>query len=168
MHIRRARADDAAALLEIYAPLVADTAISFEEEIPSEAEFARRIEAANTRHAWLVGERGGTLCGYAYGAPHASRSAYRYTVDTSVYVHPAERGRHVGRDLYQALLETLADLGFYQAYALITVPNPGSVALHRQAGFHYVGTLPAAGFKFGRWHDVSCWHRMLRSGTPPA
>jgi phosphinothricin acetyltransferase len=164
--IRSATADDSASALAIYAPIVKDTVISFETEPPSVDEFSARIEACLSSHAWLVAESDGALAGYAYGTAHRARHAYRFSTEVSVYVHAAHRGRGVGRVLYERLFERLAELGYYHAFAGITVPNDGSISLHRAVGFHHVGTFPQVGFKFGGWHDVSWWHRPLRAGTP--
>jgi phosphinothricin acetyltransferase len=164
--IRIAGASDAAAVLAIYAPIVADTAISFEVTSPSEAALAARIESCNEAHRWLVAEAAGGIAGYAYGTSHRARHAYRYSVETSVYVHPAHHGRGVGLALYERLFEDLADLGYFHAFAAITLPNDASTGLHARAGFRHIGTFPNVGFKFGRWHDVSWWHRTLRPGMP--
>lgn len=164
--IRTATADDAAEALAIYAPIVRDTAISFETEVPSTEEFAARIESSNLNHAWLVGLSGGELAGYAYGTAHRGRHAYRFSTEVSVYVHAGHRGSGVGRRLYDRLFERLAELGYYHAYAGITLPNDGSTGLHGAVGFRHIGTFPKVGFKFGAWHDVSWWHRPLRPGVP--
>ncbi len=166
LHIRCATAADAPALHAIYAPIVEHTAISFELTVPSVEEFAGRIDAANRSHAWLLAERDGRPVGYAYGTAHRSRAAYRFSTETSVYVHEDVRGQGVGSSLYRSLFDELARLGYFHAYAGITVPNPASEAAHRRAGFAHIGTFPRVGFKFGRWHDVSWWHRVLREGVP--
>ncbi|MEQ8858196.1 MAG: N-acetyltransferase family protein [Pseudomonadales bacterium] len=166
--IRRAETGDAAVLLAIYAPIVRDTAISFETTAPGEAEFAGRIAASNAHHAWLLAERDGVIAGYAYATAYRARQAYRYSAEVSVYVHEQARGTGVGSALYRELFAVLAGLGYFQAYAAITLPNPQSVGLHRRVGFRRVGTLPRVGFKFGAWHDVSWWHRPLQRGRPEA
>ncbi len=164
--IRRATRGDAAELLAIYAPIVETTAISFELVPPSVDEFAGRIEASNRAHAWLVMEREGRLAGYAYGGSHRARAAYNYSTEVSVYLHEDARGQGVGMALYQALFPLLAELGYYHAFAGITLPNDASTALHRKAGFTRIGVFPKVGFKFAAWHDVSWWHRPLREGQP--
>ncbi len=166
LRIRPATPEDAGSLLAIYAPIVTDTTVSFETVPPGEAEFGQRIATANRDHAWLLAERRGRAAGYAYATRHRAREAYRYSTEVSVYVHPDHRGSGVASALYQQLFETLGELGYYHAYAGITVPNPASMALHRHMGFRRVGTLPRVGFKFGKWRDVSWWHRQLRSGIP--
>ncbi len=166
--IREAEAADAETLLAIYAPIVERTAISFELTPPTADQFAERIRRYGGSHGWLIMERDGQIAGYAYGMPHREREAYRYSAEVSVYVHESWRGRGVGGALYRRLFENLGTRGFFHAYAGITVPNEGSIALHGAAGFRHVGTFPSVGFKFGEWHDVSWWHRPLRKDKPPA
>ena len=167
--IRLARADDGAALAAIYAPAVAATAISFELDPPDAAEMARRVAAVLEYAPWLVLERGGAVTGYAYATPHRERAAYRWSVDTSVYVGEAHRGAGVGRALYERLLALLRAQGYYVAHAGITLPNPASVALHERLGFAPVGVYPAVGWKHGAWHDVGWWRLPLRAPDgPPA
>ena len=159
--VRPARLGDAAAIQAIYAPIVADTAISFEIEPPSVAEMERRIVATLERYPYLVAERDGALLGYAYGGEHRSRAAYRVSVDVTCYVAPVARRQGVGRALYGVLLATLSDAGFHSAHAGITLPNPGSVGLHEAMGFEKVGVYREVGYKLGAYHDVGWWQRML-------
>ncbi len=156
--VRPATAQDAARCAEIYAPYVADTPVSFETTPPDVAEIARRIGAA---HAWLVATAGDDVVGYAYGGPHATRDAYRYACDVSVYVDPHRQGQGIGSMLYQRLFENLATGGFHAVFAGITQPNPASMALHQRCGFTPVGTYREVGWKFGRWHDVTWVQRLL-------
>jgi phosphinothricin acetyltransferase len=166
---RLARADDAAQVQAIYAPIVRDTPISFEADPPDVAEMRRRIEVVLTRLPWLVRERGGEVLGYAYANPHRERFAYRWSVEVTVYVAAHARGSGVGRSLYLPLLDLLAAQGHVNAYAGITLPNPASVGLHQALGFTPVGVYRETGFKFGAWHDVGWWQRRLRElAVPPA
>lgn len=160
--IRDASQGDAKALLDIYAPFVTDTAVSFELEPPTVAEFAARIASAQTRWSWLVAERDGQIAGYAYASAFRTRAAYRLTVEASAYVHPAHRGLGLAGALYRRLFEGLAEMGYCNAYAGIALPNDASIALHKSLGFTSVGTFHRAGWKFGRWHDVSWWEARLR------
>jgi len=161
MNIRSATAADAAAILAIYAPIVRDTIISFETDIPSAAEIAHRIEATSKTHPYLVAEMGGAVVGYAYANEHRVRSAYRWSADVTVYVAASTRRSGVGRALYGRLLATLAQRQFHAAFAGIALPNPASVGLHEAMGFTPVGIYREVGFKFGRWHDVGWWQRLL-------
>ncbi len=165
--IRSAVEADAAALLAIYRPFVESTAVSFETVVPTVEEFADRIAKALTGWQWLVAERDGQCIGYAYGSSHRQRQAYRWSVEVSAYVHPNHHRRGVGRALYLRLLEELAQKGFCNAYAGTTLPNEGSVALHRGVGFEFIGVFKAVGRKFGTWHDVAWFQRVLRNSPPP-
>jgi phosphinothricin acetyltransferase len=166
MLIRPATPSDAAAMLSIYAPIVQSTAISFESEPPSLAEFEGRVRKYSSGWAWLVCELNGAVVGYAYGSPHRERAAYRWSTETSAYVAPEARRQGVGTLLYQALLPALASKGLCNAYAGIALPNPASVALHVSVGFRSIGTFPAVGRKFGQWHDVGWFHCSLRQLAP--
>jgi L-amino acid N-acyltransferase YncA len=161
VEIRSATAADAAAILAIYAPIVRDTIISFETEVPSVAEIAQRIDTALKTHPYLVAETGGAVVGYAYAGEHRARSAYRWSVDVTVYVAAPARRSGVGRALYGRLLPMLAERQFHAAFAGIALPNPASVGLHEAMGFTPVGIYREVGCKFGRWHDVGWWQRLL-------
>jgi L-amino acid N-acyltransferase YncA len=166
--VRDATDADAAACQAIYAPYVRDTVVSFESEPPTEAEMAARIAAANATHAWLVLEEDGDIVGYAYGGPFASRAAYQWACEVSVYVDVGRHRTGAGRALYEALLSRLAERGFHMAVAGMTLPNDASVALHRAMGFEPVGTWRRIGFKHGAWHDVAWTQRQLADGSPSA
>lgn len=171
MHrVRLAGPADAAAIAAIYAPSVTGTATSFELTPPGAGEVAERIARLAPHAPWLVLVRGDEVAGYAYASRHRERAAYQWSVDTSVYVHADARRSGVGRSLYRALLSLLELQGFYAAHAGITLPNPGSVALHEAMGFGRIGTEPAVGYKLGAWHDVGWWQRPLRprTGAPVA
>ncbi|MEM9056984.1 MAG: N-acetyltransferase family protein, partial [Pseudomonadota bacterium] len=104
--------------------------------------------------------------GFAYGTVHRQRAAYRLATETSDYTHASHRGRGDGRRLYGELFDVLAALGYYNAYAGITLPNDASEAFHSALGFAHIGVFPAVGYKFGAWRDTSWWHRPLRAGAP--
>ena len=158
MHVRSANEADAAACAAIYAPYVTDTAVSFELEPPDTGEMARRIAAS---HAWLVLEDGGSVVGYAYAGTFHPRAAYRFACETSVYLQRDFVRRGGGRALYAVLLPLLRERGFTSAIAGMTLPNEGSVGLHRALGFELVGTYRRVGFKFDTWHDVAWTQLML-------
>jgi L-amino acid N-acyltransferase YncA len=157
---------DASAMLDIYRPLVETTAVSFEEEAPSLEDYRARVRKYVSGWAGVVAEEGGLLVGFAYGSSHRERAAYRWSVETAVYVAAAARGRGVGRRLYDELLPKLADKGFCNAYAGIALPNDASVRLHLASGFEPIGTFARVGRKFGRWRDVAWFQRPLRSNPP--
>jgi phosphinothricin acetyltransferase len=163
--------EDAEAILTIYAPIVRDTAISFEVEPPTRVAMHERI-ATTLRHLpWFVCDRQGEMLGYVYASSHRSRAAYQWSVDVSVYIHAQARRAGIGRALYHALFELLILQGFYNCYAGITLPNPASVGLHEALGFQPVGVYQAVGYKLGVWHDVGWWQRALQPRpslpTPP-
>ena len=164
--IRPATPDDAASLLEIYRPYVEGTAVSFETETPSVQAFAARIDKALNGWAWLVAEQDGQCVGYAYGSLHRERAAYRWSVETSAYVRAGWHGRGLGQALYRALFNELAERGYCNALAVVVLPNPASLALHRSVGFEEVGVIKRGGHKFKRWHDVMWLQRVLRSSPP--
>jgi phosphinothricin acetyltransferase len=168
MKLRAATPDDAAALAAIYAPFVTGSAVSFETDPPDEAAMSARIEAGGGLYPWLVAEEEGRMLGYAYAARFRDRPAYRFAVETSVYLRADASGRGLGRQLYEPLLATLEGQGFTQAIAAITLPNEASVRLHERLGFVRAGTYRQVGWKFGAWHDVGLWQRGLApAGTPP-
>jgi len=168
--LRLARASDAEAFLEIYAPIVRDTPISFETEPPGVEEMRARIEKYLALYPWLVAERDSRVDGYAYASAHRDRKAYQWSVDVSCYVHPDARGRGVGKRLYTALLAILARQGFHGAFAGIALPNAASIALHESVGFREIGRYREVGFKSGAWRDTAWYQRLLgeaRDAPPP-
>lgn len=165
--VRDACEDDAAACAAIYAPYVTGTAISFEAEPPSPSEMARRIASAQRAHAWLVLEDEGRVAGYAYGGPHGSRAAYRWSCEVSIYLEHGRRRTGGGRALYTALFDRLAERGFRTALAGMTLPNEASDGLHQAMGFQPVGIYRRIGWKHGAWHDVAWAQRPLAAGDDP-
>jgi len=161
MIIRQARPTDAALLLEIYRPVVENTVASFELIPPTKDEFAFRIASSIESHEWLVTEDAGLLTGYAYATPHRAREAYKYSVETSVYIHTDYRGKGLGKKLYKSLFRSLKTRDFHYAYAGITLPNVASIAMHKSFGFEPIGTFREIGFKRSEWHDVSWWQRAI-------
>ncbi|HWT13641.1 MAG TPA: GNAT family N-acetyltransferase [Allosphingosinicella sp.] len=162
MKVRLAAAEDAAAFASIYAPYVTGTAVSFELDPPDEAAMRARILGGGALYPWLVAcDDSEAVLGYASASAFRTRRAYRFTVETSVYLAADSVGRGVGRRLYGALLATLEAQGFAQAVGAISLPNPASVALHRALGFTEAGVYREVGHKFGRWHSVGLWQRPL-------
>lgn len=161
--IRDANLSDTAAMLEIYAPYVLNTGISFEEQVPSLDEFSARVEKYIAGWRCLVAERDGRVLGYAYGSAHRERPAYRWSVETSVYVASDAHRNGVGRSLYQLLTPQLAERGFCNAFAGVALPNAASIALHEAVGFRHIGTFPRVGFKLGAWRDVAWFYLPLRN-----
>lgn len=164
--IRPATAADAASVREIYAPFVRETNVSFEEEPPDAAEIRSRIADTSERFPWLVCVDGRAVLGYAYAHQHRGRGAYRWSVESSVYVREDARRAGVARGLYESLFAVLRRQGFRNVYAGTALPNPASTGFHAAMGFEPVGTYERVGYKHGEWHDVRWWHRSL--GEHPA
>jgi phosphinothricin acetyltransferase len=160
--IRLASAEDAPAMAAIYAPFVEADATSFETEAPSPSEMRKRIAETTVAYPWLVCDCDGVVAGYAYATRHRVRAAYQWCVETSVYVQTDFRRTGVARGLYTSLLAVLAEQGFVNAYAGITLPNARSVALHEAVGFLPLGIYRGIGYKLGAWHDVGWWHQVIR------
>jgi L-amino acid N-acyltransferase YncA len=128
--IRTAAVADAEAIQRIFAPIVSNTAISFEETPPGVEELAQRIAITLQTYPYLVAEEDGEIKGYAYASQHRARPAYRWAVDVTVYIAESARRQGVGRELYETLLPILDKQRFRAAYAGIAQPNEGSVGLH--------------------------------------
>jgi L-amino acid N-acyltransferase YncA len=162
--IRAANPADADEIARIYRPYVQDSVVSFELDPPSPEIMAQRMAGAGDVYPWLVAAGPQGLLGYAYGGRYRSRPAYRFSVEVSVYLDEAARGRGLGPRLMTALLDELASRGFNTALAGTTLPNPASIALFRSLGFEPIGVFRQVGFKFGDWHDVSWWQKGLGDG----
>ncbi|WP_426105977.1 arsinothricin resistance N-acetyltransferase ArsN1 family B [Massilia sp. TSP1-1-2] len=164
MHLRDATADDACAIAAIYNHFVRTTTISFEEEPVSEADMQMRIAAVHSAALpWLVATIDGKVAAYAYATPWRVRPAYRFSVESSVYVAP-EAARHgLGRALYGALFERLRNAGRHLVIGGIALPNDASIGLHESMKFDKVAHFSEVGFKFGRWVDVGYWQLRLQA-----
>jgi phosphinothricin acetyltransferase len=169
--IRPATSDDLPAITRIYAHAVRHGTASFELEPPDETEMARRMAVLlDGGFPYLVYESAGTVQGYAYAGAYRPRRAYRFSVEDSIYIDPAAQGRGIGRALLERLVSEAEARGFRQMIAVIgDSAQAPSIALHRAAGFHHIGTLEAVGFKFGRWLDTVLMQRALGPGAaaPP-
>lgn len=162
MRLRLATVGDAAAICEIYAPFVTASSVSFETVPPDEPTMRAKIEGGGDLYPWLVAvEEDAAVIGYAYACSFRPRPAYRFSVETSVYLASGYQGRGIGSKLYKSLLITLEGQGYTQAIAAITLPNAPSVCLHEALGFAPAGTYRKVGYKNGGWHDVGLWQRAL-------
>lgn len=162
VHLRPASAADAPAICAIYNPYVATTTVTFEEEAVAEPEMAQRIaDVGAAGLPWFVAEADGKVVGYAYATKWRVRSAYRHSVESTVYVDPACVGQGVGRALYAALLDELRRRGLHVVIGGIALPNAGSVGLHEALGFRKIAHFAEVGMKFGRWIDVGYWQLNL-------
>jgi phosphinothricin acetyltransferase len=171
--VRDSEDADLPAIAAIYAYHVTHGFGSFEEVPPDLAELARRRrEILGKELPYLVARDGaGSVLGYAYASPYRTRSAYRFTVEDSIYVAPRAARRGVGRLLLEALIQRCTEAGYRQMIAVIgDSGNDGSIGLHRSLGFVRAALLPSIGFKRGRWIDCVMMQRPLGSGggTVPA
>ena len=167
MTIRDARRSDVPAMLAIYAPFVEHTAVSFEYDVPTEAEFARRLEEHQAAFPWLVCEEHGRVMGYAYAGRAFERAAYGWNAEISCYLAPELRGRGVGRRLYARIEEILTRLGYYKLFAVVTSANAPSVAFHRALGFRDAACFRNVGYKQGGWYDVLWLEKTLCDRPEP-
>jgi L-amino acid N-acyltransferase YncA len=168
--IRLATAADGPGVAEIYAPVVRDTAISFEVDPPGADEMGARIASTTAVLPWLVCVEDGRVDGYVYASRFNERAAYVWSVNVTCYVRDSQRRCGVGRALYTALLSVLRAQGICAALAGITLPNDASVGLHESFGMRRVALYSRIGFKLGTWHDVGWWQVALRehTGAPAA
>lgn len=157
---------DAAPIAAIYRPYVEHDHFTFEETPPDAGEIAGRM--ANPIHPWLVADEDGDVLGYASTSAMRNRAAYRWSIETGIYVIPGAQGRGIGRELLSAHVDLLKRQGFVTAIAGIALPNEASVALHEKLGFTLSGIEREVGFKLGKWIDVGRWQRDLapRSADP--
>ena len=160
--LRYATPADAEALIKIYAPYVQKTAITYEYEVPSPAEFRRRIETYSAKYPYLVAESAGIPVGYAYACPLGSRPAFDWAVETAIYIREDCKGLGIGRALYAELEDILKRQGIRTltaAVASVSHEDPyltdASIRFHLKMGFSPVGTFHNAGCKFGRWYDLT-------------
>ena len=166
LRIRDAGPDDAAAIHSIYAYHVLNGLATFEEVPPPLEEMRRRYDAITAAGLpYLVAEHAGATAAYGYCSPYRTRSAYRYTLEDSVYVRHDLIGRGLGSALLAELIARAAALGYRQLVAVIgDSAHAASIALHARHGFLRVGTLRSSGFKFGRWVDSVLMQRPLGEG----
>ena len=159
--IRLAEKKDVKSILAIYQPFIENTPVSFEEIVPTVAQFWERIQKTLQDYPWLVCEINRDIAGYAYATAHRERASYRWTKEVSVYVHPDYIRCGIGCGLYTSLIELLKLQGVKNILAGITLPNKSSVAFHEKFGFSKIGVYRAVGFKLGRWHDVGWWEMKI-------
>ncbi len=168
MSIRLATAQDLPRILEIYAPYIQNTAISFEYTVPDLESFTERFLHITAQFPWLVWEENGVVLGYAYGSRPFERAAYQWSAAASIYLCPEAQGKGIGAKLYAALEDLLQRQGYRKLFAIITTANDASVAFHRAVGYRYIGTMPDCGFKFGKWYGTVWMEKDLNNwDTPP-
>lgn len=162
MDIRDATDADAGAIAAIYNPYVLGTCVTFDTDALSVEEMQRRMaDARAARLPWLVAGEGDRIIGYTHASPWKGRWAYRYSVESTVYLEPSRTRRGLGRVLYAALIERLRERGIHAVIGGIAMPNQASVALHERLGFEKVAHFRQVGFKLDRWVDVGYWQLLL-------
>lgn len=159
--IRYAVPDDCNKILDIYSYYVVNTAISYEYEVPSSEEFRQRIVTTLEKYPYLVLELDGELLGYAYAGPFKTREAYRFSVETTIYLKHGLQKKGYGRLLLSALERELSERGFTNANACIAFTEPddeylnrNSMEFHSRMGYSLVGRFHKCAYKFGRWYDM--------------
>ena len=168
LEIRTATERDAKALLDIYAPYVEQTAITFEYEVPTLTEFRARIRHTLEKYPYLVAEREGKILGYAYVSSFKERAAYDWAVETSIYVDKTVKRCGIGGKLHNALEEVLKQMGILNMEACIGVPETddeyldhNSMHFHAHLGYRLVGTFKKCGYKYDRWYDMIWMEKLI-------
>lgn len=162
IQIRAAAMGDAKALLDIYAPYVETTAITFEHQAPSIEVFSDRMSGVLGKYPYLIAELDGEILGYAYAGQFKERAAYNWAVEVSVYVKRGKKRMGIGRRLYEALEKILAAQNILNLYACIAFPereddeylSRDSVLFHERLGFQLIGEFHQCGYKFNRWYNM--------------
>ena len=161
--IRQATIDDAEQIVEIYNHYVLHTVVTFDEEPLSTATMKKTMASTMNEFPWIVYEKEDRLLGYAYANTWKTRSAYNYTVESTVYLQPEEKGKGIGSLLYKALISQLKEAGIHSVIGGIALPNDASIALHEKLGFKKVAHFKEVGLKFNQWVDVGYWELILNS-----
>lgn len=159
--IRDAAPEDAGELVEIYRPYVENTAITFEYDTPSTEEFRGRIQNIQKEFPYLVYEKDGEILGYAYASKFHGRAAYQWAAELSIYLREDQKGKGIGKKLYQKLMERLKKQGILKVYAHITWPNEASIFFHKSMGFRMTARFEKSGYKLGKWRDTVFMERLL-------
>lgn len=171
--IRVATPADAEELLAIYAPYVQKTAITFEYQVPSVAEFRGRMEKTLTRYPYLAAVCDGEILGYAYTGPFHARAAYQWAAETTIYLKENQKGRGMGRRLYQALEDVSKAQRIKNLNACIGYPEvddeyltQNSARFHEHLGYFLVGAFHQCGYKFGRWYGMIWMEKLIGEHGP--
>lgn len=166
--IRFATEKDLPRILQIYAPYILDTTVSFEYEVPTLEEFTQRFREITAQFPWLVYEEDGQILGYAYGSLAFQRAGYRWSAESSVYLCPQGQGRGIGRKLYAVLEQLLEKQGYRKVYAIVTSENGGSLAFHKAVGYTVVAHMPQIAIKFGKVLGITWLEKCLKTGNLPS
>ena len=159
--IRSATTSDAAGIAKIYNHYVLRSTITFEEQAVSVTEMQQRVDEVLAGLPWLVWEENEVVHGFAYASKWKGRCAYRYSVESTVYLSEGSTGRGIGSGLYKTLFAELRQHKLHTVIGGIALPNDASVALHEKLGFEKIAHFREVGWKFGRWIDVGYWQLIL-------
>ncbi|PJI07480.1 MULTISPECIES: GNAT family N-acetyltransferase [Clostridium] len=165
MNIRFVKKEDSLEILKIYKPFIKNTAITFDYDVPSLDEFTKKVLNISEKYAYLVCEVDGKIAGYAYASTFNERAAYDWAVDLSIYVDDKYQGGGIGKKLYSTLIEILKVQGYSNMYALVTSSNIRSKKFHEYFGFDLIGTYHRSGYKFGKWHDVDVFEKIIEQNS---
>lgn len=160
--IRDVKISDAEAICDIYNYYVKDTVITFEENMVKIDEMVERIKKITANYCYIVYELDGKVVGYAYASKWRARSAYRFCVESSVYLDYNYKGKGIGSQLYLELIKRLKELDFRIVMGVIALPNEESVKLHEKLGFYKAGYFKEVGLKFHKWIDVGYWQYNIK------
>lgn len=160
--IRLAEKRDVPGILEIYAPFILETAVTFEETVPDENSFWNRIQGIMAELPFLVCEMDGKIAGYAYASAYRSRASYRWSKEVTVYVHPHFQRKKVAHALYTSLNEMVRYQGIANLLAIITMPNEASVAFHEFFGYRKCAEFSNVGYKLNQWQNVGWFELFLQ------
>ena len=166
--IRIARDADVPAILDIYAPYIVSSTITFEYDVPCKNTFYQRFYTVTEQFPWLVWEENGEILGYAYATRPFERAAYAWCAEPSIYLKPTAQGRGIGKKLYVALEEILKLQGYQVLYALVTGENTPSLRFHEKLGYRPLAEFPNCGFKFDRWLGVFWLEKRINSVEIPS
>lgn len=167
IEIRPVTEADAAELLAIYAPYVTDTFITYEYTVPSEEEFRERVRHTLQAYPYFAAVENGRIIGYAYASAFHPRRAYLWSAEATVYLAQRERGRGVGRLLYEALEAALKRQNIQNVNACIAYPNPESIAFHEKMGYRQVGKFTDCAYKLGQWLGMVWMEKALGQHENP-
>ena len=168
VEIRIASLRDAKALLHIYEYYVKNTAISFEYEVPTIEEFKSRMTNTLKKYPYLTAVKDNEILGYAYAGPFVGRAAYDWSAELTIYLAPKKRKQGIGKKLYKALEQALAESGIQNLYACIGYPEvpdeyltKNSAEFHEHLGYTKAGQFHKCGYKFGRWYDMIWMEKLI-------
>ena len=159
--IRPCNINDAQQIADIYNYYIEHTTITFDEHSLPVKEISRRISTTMNRYPWLVYEKEAQISGYAYASGFREKSAYRYSVESTIYVKHGEENQGIGTLLYQRLINDLKQQSMHCMVGVISLPNPASIRLHEKLGFEKVAHMKQTGRKFNQWIDVDYWELLL-------